>query len=394
MLGLPEASPIPASISNQSDKAFYRPTNSIPPADALRNQSASTSDKAFYRPTNSTLSTDTSRNQLASTSKQSDRAFPKPTTTEEAFVINYRPIHIDTKDALDFASMKIKDYYNSHYQSIFFKVSDLVKLYLYRGYKLPGVSKKLEQQFARPFQVLERIGKLAYRLQLPANIRIYNVVLVAQLKPTSDPAADLYRRRPPPLLTSIIDGKKEDKIDHLVRKRIRHLGRLKLKTTEYLARWAGYSPEYDTWITVKQLAYAKDLIDDFEASQKEAVIQAVPKGVAKAIAVVLLKASKALPSTKSATSAVTTKALPSTKSATSATATKALPDTELTAIAVVLPKPSTSKALPGTELTSSKALPSTEPKSSKAPPGTEGTAIAVVLPKPSMKPPRRQLLLQ
>ena len=87
-----------------------------------------------------------------------------PNQAPTAFTINYRPTHIDAQDTIDFASIRIKEYYNSHHQPMFFNVGDLVKLRLHRGYKVPEVSSKFGQQFVGPFKVLERIGRLAYRL--------------------------------------------------------------------------------------------------------------------------------------------------------------------------------------------------------------------------------------
>ena len=238
-----------------------------------------------------------SSDQLQKASDQSEpfrKAIPNGVTqadmTEgDAFLIDYRPAHRDAKDSLDFASMRMKEYYDTHHQPMFFKVNDLVKLRLHRGYELPGVSSKLAEQFAGPFKVIERIGRLAYRLQLPPKMRIHDVISVAQLEPTTDPTADPYGRRPPPSPPTILDG--EDEVERIIRKRTRYIGRFKAKSTEYLVRWVNCGPEHDEWMTVKQLANAKHLIDVFEASQKEAVVKAIPRNLAK---VLLPKASTQL----------------------------------------------------------------------------------------------------
>lgn len=43
-----------------------------------------------------------------------------------------------------------------------------------------------------PFQVLKRIERLVYRLDVPANWQIYNVFSITRLKPAPNPAADLF----------------------------------------------------------------------------------------------------------------------------------------------------------------------------------------------------------
>lgn len=70
------------------------------------------------------------------------------------------------------------------------KIGDWVMLKLYKGYSIPssvGVTKKLTQQYVGPFQIVKRIGQLAYRLEVPSDWKIYLVFLVAQLEPAPNP---------------------------------------------------------------------------------------------------------------------------------------------------------------------------------------------------------------
>ena len=66
------------------------------------------------------------------------------TETRLAFINKYRSNYIDIKDAIAFASLYMKDYYDARYQFKFFKINDLVNLRLHRDYRVLIIkSKKL-----------------------------------------------------------------------------------------------------------------------------------------------------------------------------------------------------------------------------------------------------------
>ena len=51
----------------------------------------------------------------------------------------YRLAYINIKDIIAFATLKIKDIYNSYYKSIFFEKKDQVNLRLYREYYISTI---------------------------------------------------------------------------------------------------------------------------------------------------------------------------------------------------------------------------------------------------------------
>ena len=51
----------------------------------------------------------------------------------------YRLAYINIKDAITFATLKIKDIYNFYYKFIFFKEEDQVNLRLYRRYYISAI---------------------------------------------------------------------------------------------------------------------------------------------------------------------------------------------------------------------------------------------------------------
>ena len=172
----------------------------------------------------------------------------QPKKIQLVAIDQYRPAHIDAKDAVAFASTAMKHYPDKKHTPRYFAVGDMVNLRLHRGYTLPslvGQNRKLGQQFGGPLRVTERVGQLAYRLDIPTTWRIHDVISVAHLEPAS--TNDPYRRPRPEHPDAVItssDTAPEWEIERLLRKRTYRKGRG--YTTEYLARWLGYGPEYDS----------------------------------------------------------------------------------------------------------------------------------------------------
>lgn len=165
--------------------------------------------------------------------------------------------------------MNAKFHYDRKHQPCFLKVGDYALLRLHKGYSIPSaVSKKLDQQYVGPFRIIERIGKLAYKLDIPHDWRIHPVFTIAQIEPAPNPAEDPYERprpdHPPP-----VEGTPGDtnelrswELERTLNKRTVKKGRG--LSIQYLVRWKGYGPEYDRWYSLKDLTNAKELIEDYE----------------------------------------------------------------------------------------------------------------------------------
>ena len=148
--------------------------------------------------------------------------------SEATLNASYRPKHIDAHDALVFASVRMKKYYDVKHTSMFFRVGEHVHLRLHRGYQMTEVqSRKLGQQFAESFEVIERIERLAYRLKLSPTMKIHDVVSVVHLKPAIASTSDPYKRQPTVSSAVVVDNEDEHEIERLVRKRQRRYDRVK-----------------------------------------------------------------------------------------------------------------------------------------------------------------------
>ena len=172
------------------------------------------------------------------------------------------------KDAINFTNVNYKHHYDRRHQPMFMKVGDQALLRLHKGYSIPStanVTNKLSQQYIRPFRIIEKVGRLAYRLQLPEHWTIHPVFTVAQLEPWQGP--DPFNRPHPNEPPSVFvegdnDVWKSWELDKLLNKRVMRKGRG--YATEYLVRWKGWGPEHDKWINVRYLDNATELIDEYE----------------------------------------------------------------------------------------------------------------------------------
>ena len=135
-----------------------------------------------------------------------------------------------------------KTTYDRKHQPLFMKVGEWAMLRLHKGYNIPataGVTRKLTQQYVGPFRIVEKVGRLAYRLDVPLDWRIHPVFSVAQLEPAPPPAEDPFARpfpsNPPPVFVEgDTDKLKSFEVEKLLNKQQVKKGRG--QATEYLVR--------------------------------------------------------------------------------------------------------------------------------------------------------------
>src|SRR5947207_12509295 len=86
----------------------------------------------------------------------------------------------------------MKNQYNRHHISLLLNSEDLVMLKLHHEYHISDVkNKKLFIQQVDHFSIKQQISLLAYKLKLPANMKIHLVMLIINLELISS-EKDLY----------------------------------------------------------------------------------------------------------------------------------------------------------------------------------------------------------
>lgn len=152
------------------------------------------------------------------------------------------------------AQNRMKQSADSHRSERQFNIGDFVylKLQPYRQQSLKSnIQHKLSPRFYGPFLVIDRIGEVAYKLELPPTASIYNVFHVSQLKICPNPEIakpselpqylkDVGSRRVPELI-----------LDRKVTKR------RNAAATKVLVKWKGYPDDQATW------EYYSDFISSF-----------------------------------------------------------------------------------------------------------------------------------
>nr|KYP63409.1 Retrotransposable element Tf2 [Cajanus cajan] len=131
-----------------------------------------------------------------------------------------------------------------------------LKLQPYKQISVSGEKyHKLAQRFYGPFQVLERVGPVAYRVELPSSSKIHNVFHCSMLKPHEGPVSALIDQLPP----SFVDNNPL----------VTPLAILAFKTvpvngtpTKFaLVQWHGLSPDDTSWENWLELKSFYDLED-------------------------------------------------------------------------------------------------------------------------------------
>jgi hypothetical protein len=162
----------------------------------------------------------------------------------------------EAHDTAERQMVKMAKHYDKKRKAIFFNVGDQVMLSS-KNIRMLRVSKKLADQNIGPFSVLERIGKNAYRLDLPRKYgRLHHTFHVSLLH--------AYRRRPGEATPEPVDIDDEEEWEV---ERILNIRRRDNKA-DYYVRWKGFSEAHDSWEPEEHLRHAREKVETFTRSKE------------------------------------------------------------------------------------------------------------------------------
>ncbi|KAJ9528007.1 hypothetical protein QJQ45_005550 [Haematococcus lacustris] len=120
----------------------------------------------------------------------------------------------------------------------------------------PGKAKKLLPRFIGPFKVLEHVGPVAVRLDLPqAMARMHPVFHVSLLRPYTSEHPHL-----PPPVEWLVEAPLYE-----VEKLLAHRGVRAGRARGYLVKWLGYDDSYNTWEPRNNLVNCQEVLTAYNA---------------------------------------------------------------------------------------------------------------------------------
>ena len=175
---------------------------------------------------------------------------------------------------LEKAAKRMKRWADKGRRPLSFQEGDLV-LIKFSPEQFKGLRQKdsrLIRRYEGPFKVLKRIGRAAYKIQLPETIKCHPVLHVSRLKPFHEDSAEPTRSKPTRAILSLQPQKKVLKeveqvlADRVVRKR----NRLR---REYLVKWKNLGDEEISWEAEDDLDAFRQKIEEFVQQKLEDLVQ-------------------------------------------------------------------------------------------------------------------------
>jgi transposase InsO family protein len=129
-------------------------------------------------------------------------------------------------------------------------------------------SDKLDHKHLGPFRIEKKVGRAAYRLVLPATMKIHPTFHASLLEPYHANTLPTRVHTPPPPPIVDDNGDEQWEVSKILRSRIQR-GKF-----QYLVHWTGYGPEDRSWVDANDFDDLDDLVVEFHRTHPQAPVTA------------------------------------------------------------------------------------------------------------------------
>jgi hypothetical protein len=173
------------------------------------------------------------------------------------------------KEAFNLAQMTQEKYYNQGRLNTEFHEGQLVllnvhTLKLFRAET--GRGRKFLPKYEGPFEIIQKISPVTYRLRLPVSYGIHPVINIAHLEAYNESPKEFGERTIKPMKRADFLELPEIEIERILAKK--YIKRGKRQIAHYLVRWKNFDPDHDEWITLQGLRNAPELVKEWERNQE------------------------------------------------------------------------------------------------------------------------------
>ena len=122
--------------------------------------------------------------------------------------------------------------------------------------------RKLTPRRLRPFEIIEEISPVVYKLRLPETWHVHNVFHTSLLTPqVVTPEYGIPATPPPP---ELVDGDSEFEVENI----LQHKFVGWKKEVRYLVQWRGYSRAESTWEPEEHLKNAPEVLEAYKSTHR------------------------------------------------------------------------------------------------------------------------------